>query len=118
MKYPIILVAPKFMKLVNIINAGIVDTQAITLFPFIISREPMNEATTRHESIHILQQAEMYVIFFYLVYLWDYIVGYIKLGNLSEAYYNIRFEQEAYDNHYDVDYLENRKPFAWKNYKL
>ena len=45
----------------------------------------MNEATTRHESIHILQQAEMYVIFFYLVYLWDYIVGYIKLGNLSDA---------------------------------
>ena len=118
MKLPITIVSPWFMKIVNTINAGIVDVFAITLFPFVISREPMSEATTRHETIHIRQQMEMLVIFFYLLYYWDYMVGYFRYGNLTDAYYRIRFEQEAYENHHDEEYLDIRPLFAWTDYRV
>ena len=118
MRLPITIVSPTFMKFINIINAGIIDTRAITLFPFVISREPMNETTTRHETIHIYQQMEMFVIFFYLLYGWDYLVGWFKYRNMTEAYYNIRFEQEAYDNHSDPNYITNRQLFAWTDYTV
>jgi len=114
MKVPIIIVSPKFTKAISwVINVG-----AITLFPFIVTKEEMSEETLRHEMIHIAQQKELLVVFFYLLYGWDYLKGYLKYRNKETAYYQIRFEQEAYDHMYDEDYLKNRKWFSWKNYKV
>jgi hypothetical protein len=44
-------------------------------------------------------------------------VGLIKYRNLKKSYYKNLFEQEAYDNEEDVDYLSNRKRYSWWNYK-
>ena len=62
MKVPILLIAPKFLKTIS----WVVDIVAITLYPFIISREEMSEDVLNHESIHIAQQKELFVVFFYM----------------------------------------------------
>ena len=86
---PIIFVAPKFLKAIS----WVVDIYAITLWPFIISKEEMSEDVLRHETIHIAQQKELFVLLFYLLYGWDYLKGMIKYKNKQKAYFQIRFEQ-------------------------
>lgn len=91
--------------------------KAITLWPFIFvrsdKRHRFGESSERHERIHLKQQAEMLVLPFYLWYAIEYLVRLVLYFNAKDAYYNLSFEQEAYLNQYDVDYLDNRKPYAW-----
>jgi hypothetical protein len=114
MKIPILLEAPKFLKAIS----WVVDITAITLYPFIISRDKMSEDVLNHECIHIAQQKELFVVFFYLLYGWDYLLGMIKYRKKEEAYFKIRFEQEAYDHMFKQDYLKTRKRFAWRKYRV
>ena len=74
MKSPIIVIAPKFLRAISFV----VDIVAITLYPFIISREEMSEDVLRHESIHIAQQKELFVVFFYMLYGIDYLKGLLE----------------------------------------
>ena len=114
MKVPILLIAPKFLKAIS----WVVDIVAITLYPFIISREEMSEDVLNHESIHIAQQKELFVVFFYMLYGWDYLRGYIKFRDKELAYRRIRFEQEAYAHMFNENYLDNRKSYSWRKYKV
>ncbi len=91
---------------------------AITLWPFIICRGKGNDILIRHESIHIKQQTELLVIFFYILYAYDFVVGYIKYRNFFAAYINIRFEQEAYNNQHDPNYLLTREPHSYRKYNI
>jgi len=111
---PILIVSPWFTKLVSVV----IDVYAITLFPFIISKEPMGPETLNHETIHIKQQAELFVIFFYLLYVAYYFIGLVKYKDKQKAYYMIPFEQEAYEYDNQLDYLETRKPYSWTKYKV
>ena len=92
--------------------------KAITLWPFIICRDKGNPILIRHESIHIKQQAELFVIFFYILYLYDFVVGLITYRNSFAAYINIRFEQEAYNNQHDPNYLLTREPYSYRKYNI
>ena len=94
-----------------------INISAITLFPFIISRDEMSDVTIRHEKIHIEQQRELLVIFFYILYVWYWLAGKVKRMNNDEAYMNIPFEREAYEQMYDVNYLNTRQKHSWKNYR-
>ena len=114
MKIPIIIIAPKFLRAIS----WVIDIVAITLYPFIISREEMSEDLLRHESIHIAQQKELLVVFFYLLYGWDYLKGFIKFRDKELAYRRIRFEQEAYEHMYAHAYLDTRQSYNWKSYKV
>ena len=114
MKTPITIIAPRFLKTIS----WVIDICAITLYPFIISREKMSEDVFNHERIHIAQQKELFVVFFYLLYGWDYLRGFIKFRNKELAYRRIRFEQEAYSQMFNENYLENRKPYSWRKYKV
>jgi len=114
MKNPIIIVAPKFLRTIS----WVVDICAITLYPFIITREEMSDDLLRHESIHIAQQKELFVVLFYLLYGWDYLKGFIKFRDKELAYRRIRFEQEAYSHMFNEHYLENRKTYSWRKYKV
>jgi len=111
---PIVIIAPRFVKALSIV----IDIFAITLWPFIISREEMSEDVLTHETIHIAQQKELLVLFFYLLYGWDYLIGLVKYRDKEKAYYQIRFEQEAYHNMFNKDYLKNRKLYSWRKYKV
>ena len=95
-----------------------IDINAITLGPFVFSRGTLSERVKRHETIHFEQYLETFFIGFLFIYLYDYIKSGFKIGFNREAYLNIRFEQEAYENDSDVNYLEKRKRFAWLKYKL
>lgn len=91
----------------------------ITLFPFIFARreyEPLGMITIIHENIHLKQQIELLVVFFYLWYVIEWIVRLIQYKDSHEAYRNISFEREAYDNEYDDEYLGVRKSYEWIHY--
>jgi hypothetical protein len=86
-----------------------IKVRAITLFPFIFIRDEGDEVLIRHETIHIKQQLELLIVGFYVWYLVDYLYRLIKIRNPAWAYYKIIFEQEAYANERDENYLSNRK---------
>jgi hypothetical protein len=111
---PILIISPWFTKLMSIV----IDVYAITIFPFIISKEQMDAGTLNHETIHIHQQRELLVIPFYLLYAYFYLVGLIKFKDKQRAYFMIPFEQEAYANDQNLDYLKTRKSYAWRRYKV
>ncbi len=95
-----------------------ISVYAITLFPFIFIRDDGDEVTLNHESIHIHQQRELFVLFFYILYIYDWMVGLFKYRSPSLAYARIRFEQEAYEFDGDSEYLSRRKRFAWRKYEI
>lgn len=84
---------------------------AMAIFPFIFfkKKEYINPIRLNHEKIHIRQQLELLIVFFYLWYLIDFIVKYAKYRNWKTAYRNIIFEREAYSFEKDLNYLEKRK---------
>jgi len=93
----------------------------ITIFPFIILRRKdlkHNKILINHEKIHIRQQLELLIIFFYIWYVAEYYYWYIKLKNKHLAYRNISFEREAYAMEEDLNYLETRKFWSFWKYKV
>lgn len=93
----------------------------ITIFPFIFLRESAfkeNKILINHEKIHIRQQLELLIIFFYLWYVVEYYYWYLKLKDKNLAYRNISFEREAYAMEEDLNYLETRKIWSFWKYKV
>ena len=93
----------------------------ITLFPFIILRRKdfkTNKILVNHEKIHIRQQLELLIVFFYVWYVVEYYYWYIKLKNKDLAYKSISFEREAYAMEEDLNYLETRKIWSFWKYKV
>ena len=90
--------------------------KAMNLFGILFVRKKyknkLTEITINHEKIHTAQIKELWYIFFYLIYVFEWFIRLFMKGN---AYRNISFEKEAYNNQYNLDYLNNRKHFAmWK----
>ncbi len=85
---------------------------AINLFGILFCRnkDRINEYVLNHESIHTAQMKEMGYIPFYIWYVAEWALKLIGEGN---AYRNISFEREAYDNQNNLDYLKNRKHYSW-----
>ena len=93
----------------------------ITLFPFIILRNKdfkNNKILINHEKIHLRQQLELLIIFFYIWYVVEYYYWLVKLKNKHLAYRNISFEREAYAMEEDINYLETRKIWSFFKYKM
>lgn len=93
----------------------------ITIFPFIFLRESAfkeNKILINHEKIHIRQQLELLIIFFYLWYVVEYYYWYLKLKDKQLAYRNISFEREAYAMEEDLNYLETRKIWSFWKYRV
>lgn len=111
--------------------------KAMTIWPFIFVRsdEEMYDDDLNHEKIHGCQQREMLVIgailsvTFYLYglgwwslfglllyFAWYGLEWFIRELFSSDAYRSIAFEQEAYDNEDNEDYIATRSPFAWLIY--
>jgi len=55
-----------------------------------------------------------------LIYIFEYLYSALikKKGFSRDSYLAIRFEQEAWTQDKDVDYLKTRKRFSWLNYPL
>jgi hypothetical protein len=100
------------------------EINGITLFPFIFLRKSyVNrladcnlKSLINHESIHLKQQAELGVVFFYVWYFLEFCIRKILIGNPDAAYRKICFEKEAYENEKDLEYLSKRKFWAFLKY--
>lgn len=90
----------------------------MAVFPFIFIKKKtiLSEVILNHEQIHLRQQLEMLIIPFYALYLIEYLVRFIQLRSHDRAYRSISFEREAYANDRNLDYLKNRKFWAWSQY--
>ena len=87
--------------------------RSITIFPFIFllhKGDRENRVLVQHEKIHIRQQLELLVLFFYVWYFVEFLIRYVQYKNWNRAYRNISLEREAYANEKDLYYLKKR-PF-------
>ena len=85
--------------------------RGITIFPFIVlsyKQDRDNAVLINHEKIHIRQQIELLVIPFFLWYGLEFLVRLLQYRNSKQAYLNISFEREAYQNEKNLDYLKQR----------
>jgi len=94
-----------------------IDIGAISLGPFVISRGKFSTKTRIHETIHYKQWVELGFVGFLILYPAFWIVNLMRGMSGPDAYFNIPFEIEAYDNQGDLGYIFRRKPFAWLNAK-
>ena len=94
-----------------------IDIWAISFGFWVWCRGEISKTTKRHETTHFQQQLELLFVFQWILYGLFWVVGFIKYRNGKKAYYQNLFEQEAYDNENDVDYLSNRKRYSWWRYK-
>jgi len=84
----------------------------------------MSEETKNHELIHTLQGKYLLWIFFYLIYVIEWIFKIPvsifckrgKYGVLRYAYRSVSFEQVAYYNEKNFDYLKTANPYEWIEY--
>ncbi|HAT63543.1 MAG TPA: hypothetical protein DCS66_02935 [Flavobacteriaceae bacterium] len=91
----------------------------MALWPFIILQNKSLLSDTvfiNHEKIHLRQQAEMLIVFFYVWYVFEFLLRWIQFKNRYQAYKNISFEREAYTNEKDLDYLKKRSFWGFTKY--
>lgn len=89
---------------------------AMAIYPFILfkDRRLQNDPVLiNHEKIHLVQQLELCILPFYLLYFLAYLLNLIKYRNHYTAYFHIIFEREAYANDKDLNYLQTRKLWGW-----
>lgn len=75
----------------------------------------MTPSDILHETIHFRQQREWLFVFFFLLYVLEFLWHLVRLRKWHKAYYSISFEQEAYQHQNDAEYLKKRK--LWGNYR-
>ena len=110
--FPIFIVSERLVRFLSIF----INVYAITLFPFVISREELDDETKNHEKIHFRQQLELLVIPFYFLYALFFICGWLKYRDNTKAYLSIPFEIECYKNEENLEYLSRRGFLGWIKY--
>ncbi len=91
----------------------------MTLWPFVVVKhQSLKEDAVflNHEQIHLRQQAELLIVFFYLWYGLEFLFRLIQYKNRNKAYRNISFEREAYQNETNFNYLKKRKCYGFLNF--
>lgn len=76
----------------------------------------LSQRFVNHEEIHSRQQKEMLVLPFFLWYGIEFLVRLVQYRDWIMAYRNISFEREAYANERRIDYLSQRKAWAFVKY--
>ena len=92
---------------------------AINIFGIIFARDKykdLSKSEVNHEKIHTSQIIELLGVFYYLIYFIEWLIRRIQYNSFIEAYQNISFEREAYQNEKDINYRNKRKPFSFVNY--
>jgi len=96
-----------------------INIKAITLWPFIIFRNETDDVMLNHERIHLVQQRELWLVGFYILYVYYWLKNMVIFRlNPFEAYTTIPFEYEARFNEKNAVYTATRKPFGWRDYRF
>jgi hypothetical protein len=93
-----------------------IEVEAVSFACFVWGRGALSERTKRHETIHYHQQLEMLFVLQWALYALFYVVGRLRYGSWKDAYFLNPFEQEAFDNQEDTNYLKERKLWSWTKY--
>ena len=91
----------------------------VVLWPFIVVKRrelKENRIFMNHERIHLKQQVELLVVFFFVWYFFEYFIRLIKYGDSYKAYNRICFEREAYANEKNLEYIPNRSFWNFRKY--
>ena len=91
----------------------------VSLWPFVILKNKSfknDMVFLNHEKIHLKQQAEMLLVFFYLWYAIEFVIRLLHYKNRFLAYRNISFEKEAYENELDINYIRSRRFWSFLKY--
>ena len=89
----------------------------LAFFPFIFSKHKSpGRFFLNHERIHLKQQMELGIFLFYIWYFSEYLIRLIQYKKHYLAYLHISFEREAYQHQGDLDYLKNRRLWAFWQY--
>ena len=91
---------------------------AINLFGLIFSKRELTNVEKNHEAIHTAQMKELLYIGFYILYVLEWLQKLVVYDTTKDAYRNISFEKEAYAHQNDLDYLKDRKHYAFLNKHL
>lgn len=93
--------------------------QGFAFFPFVFLKDKKlkrDKVLINHEKIHLRQQLELLVVFFYVFYVMEFIVRYGQYKTWDLAYRNISFERETYRNECNADYLKQRALWQFLKY--
>lgn len=110
-----------FVEMLVLVNKYLLRKgfNGIALWPFVILRKKELKEDVQmlnHERIHLRQQAELLVLFFYLWYFIEFLVRWFQFKNRYHAYRNICFEREAYANEKDLNYCKKRSFWSFTQY--
>lgn len=90
--------------------------EAIVLFPIILYESPSpSNSVVRRQRIHLLQQLETLVIFYYIIYWADFWYAYYHYRDFELSHMKVRFEQEAI---MDVCLDRKRELFGWLSFRI
>lgn len=95
-----------------------INIWALSFFCFVWCRGDIGGDTKRHETIHFQQQLELLFVFQWILYGLFWVHGYARYRDAKLAYYRNPFEQEAYHNDQNAQYLGTRKRYNWIKYKV
>ena len=113
----------------------------INLFGILFTRDDFIDSTEyNHESIHSAQMLECMILsaviitaicimfniswwwlllsifMYYIQYGLEYVIIRFFHKKQNDAYHDVSFEEEAYNNDNNLNYLKHRKVFAWIKY--
>ncbi|RKS53628.1 hypothetical protein BC962_1882 [Gillisia mitskevichiae] len=93
--------------------------KGISLWPFVILKNKSfknDPVLLNHEKVHLKQQAEMLIVFFYVWYMVEFGIRFFQYKNKFLAYRNISFEREAYTNEFNLSYIKGRSFWSFLKY--
>ncbi len=92
---------------------------AFWLFVDSIEKWEKRPLSLNHEYIHFKQGKELLFIGFWLLYVLNYLFNLFRFNfDSHEAYINIAFEREAYENQRNFNYISKRKKYNWVKWLL
>ena len=95
-----------------------IDVWAFSSGFWVWCRGELSERTKQHETIHYRQQLELLFVGQWVLYGLFYLIGFLRYRDGEKAYFQIPFEQEAYENEKVENYLDNREAYAWRHYSI
>lgn len=114
--------------------------ETINLFGVLFTRGDVDDIEYNHESIHSAQMIECMILaasviaitcitfniswwwlllavpMYYIQYCLEYVIIRFFHKKQGDAYHDVSFEEEAYNNEHNLNYLNHRKVFAWVQY--
>lgn len=114
--------------------------ETINLFGILFTRGNIDDIEYNHESIHSVQMIECMILaasviaiiciifniswwflllaipMYYIQYCLEYVIIRFFHKKQGDAYHDVSFEEEAYNNEHNLNYINHRKVFAWMQY--